>query len=88
MVQLSYLLALSAVSSVLALPAAVPAPAPTPAAQLHKRASCTFSGSTGASLASKSMASCATIGLSALAVPSGVTLDLTGLTSGTHVHIS
>jgi polygalacturonase len=85
MLQLSYLLALGALSSVLAAPAAVPAPHPTPAAQLNKRASCTFSGSTGASLVSKSKASCATIVISAVAVPSGVTLDLTDLTSGTHV---
>lgn len=73
---------------------AVPAPAPTPApalpeveGALEKRAACTFAGATGYSAASKSKASCATIVLSALTVPSGVTLDLTGLTSGTEVSI-
>lgn len=65
---------------------AVPAPEPTAAARLEERAaSCTFSGSNGASLASMSKSSCATIVLSAVAVPSGTTLDLTGLNSGTQV---
>ncbi|KAK3075477.1 Polygalacturonase 1 [Teratosphaeriaceae sp. CCFEE 6253] len=67
----------------------VPAPQVTAAQavqDLEKRAgSCTFSGSAGAASASKSKASCATIVLSSVAVPSGTTLDLTGLTSGTHV---
>nr|CAM33159.2 endopolygalacturonase 5 [Botrytis cinerea] len=73
---------LSALAS--ALPAA--APAPTAAPDLDKRATtCTFSGSGGASSASKSKTSCSTIILSALAVPSGTTLDLTGLTKGTTV---
>ncbi|KAK3114703.1 Polygalacturonase 1 [Teratosphaeriaceae sp. CCFEE 6253] len=67
----------------------VPAPQVTAAPaieQLEKRAgSCTFSGSAGAASASKSKTSCATIVLSSVAVPSGTTLDLTGLTSGTHV---
>lgn len=73
---------LSALTS--ALPAA--APAPTAAPDLDKRATtCTFSGSGGASSASKSKTSCSTIILSALAVPSGTTLDLTGLTKGTTV---
>ncbi|KAG4443250.1 hypothetical protein IFR05_001293 [Cadophora sp. M221] len=64
-----------------------PAPAPTQPTTLDERASgpCTFSGSNGAALASKSKTACATIVLSALAVPSGVTLDLTGLNTGTHV---
>jgi polygalacturonase len=70
----------------LALAAPAPAPAPTAAALLGKRATtCTFSGSSGASAASKSKKSCATIVLSALAVPSGTTLDLTDLNSGTSV---
>ncbi|KAK5124814.1 hypothetical protein LTR85_001527 [Meristemomyces frigidus] len=64
----------------------VAAPQPTAAPDLEKRATtCTFSGSGGASSASKSKTSCSTIILSAVAVPSGVTLDLTGLNSGTHV---
>ncbi|KAH8585650.1 putative extracellular polygalacturonase [Bisporella sp. PMI_857] len=69
-------------TSVLAAPSA---PQITPAASLEKRASCTFSGSTGASLASKSKASCATIVLSNVAVPSGTTLDLTKLNDNTQV---
>ncbi|KAK3640917.1 Polygalacturonase 1 [Elasticomyces elasticus] len=68
---------------------AVPAPQVTTAplaADLAKRAtSCTFSGVAGAAAASKSKASCATIVLSSVAVPSGTTLDLTGLKAGTHV---
>ncbi|PWY67912.1 polygalacturonase E precursor pgaE [Aspergillus heteromorphus CBS 117.55] len=53
---------------------------------LEKRAtSCTFSGSEGASSASKSKTSCSTIVLSDVAVPSGVTLDLTDLNEGTYV---
>ncbi|KAI0417780.1 putative extracellular polygalacturonase [Xylaria grammica] len=75
-------------SSPLAEPA-VAAPAVTAAPSLdnalQKRASCTFSGSGGASSASKSQASCATIVLSNVAVPSGTTLDLSDLEDGTHV---
>ncbi|PYH95718.1 polygalacturonase E precursor [Aspergillus ellipticus CBS 707.79] len=52
----------------------------------EKRAtSCTFSGSEGASSASKSKTSCSTIVLSDVAVPSGTTLDLTDLNEGTYV---
>lgn len=65
---------------------AAPAPAPTAAAKLENRATtCTFSGSNGAASASKSKTSCATIVLSNVAVPSGTTLDLTGLNEGTKV---
>ncbi|KAH8811882.1 putative extracellular polygalacturonase [Xylogone sp. PMI_703] len=71
---------------VAAVPAAVPEPTAAPdlrnAETLQKRASCTF---TAASAASKSKTSCATIVLDNIAVPSGVTLDLTGLNQGTHV---
>ncbi|KXL47581.1 glycoside hydrolase family 28 protein [Acidomyces richmondensis BFW] len=64
----------------------VAAPMVTPAADLNKRSTtCTFSGDNGASSASKSKTSCSTIILSDVAVPSGVTLDLTDLNSGTHV---
>ena len=69
---------------------AVPAPVPTTPAQLVDRtiedraSSCTF---TAASAASASKKSCSTIVLSNIAVPSGVTLDMTGLNSGTHVSI-
>ncbi|KAH6683213.1 putative endo-polygalacturonase [Halenospora varia] len=85
MVQLLKTLGLG-LSTACALVAAVPMPTPAPdlanAVALNKRASCTF---TAASAASKSKASCATIVLSNIAVPSGTTLDLTKLTSGTHV---
>ncbi|KAF1971282.1 putative extracellular polygalacturonase [Bimuria novae-zelandiae CBS 107.79] len=69
-----------------ALVSAAPAPTPTQAATLEDRAaSCTFSGSTGAAAAAASKASCATIVLSNVAVPSGTTLDLTKLNDGTTV---
>ncbi|EED12048.1 polygalacturonase 2 precursor, putative [Talaromyces stipitatus ATCC 10500] len=65
---------------------AAPAPAPIAAAKFENRASaCTFSGSNGAALASKSKTSCSTIVLSNVAVPAGTTLDLTGLNEGTKV---
>ncbi|KUJ18240.1 putative polygalacturonase 2 [Mollisia scopiformis] len=84
MVHISALLGLLATSAmVAAAPAAMPTP--TAAPDLAKRASCTFSGSSGAAAASKSKTSCATIVLSSVAVPSGTTLDLTGLKSGTKV---
>ncbi|KAF7922442.1 uncharacterized protein EAE98_007968 [Botrytis deweyae] len=83
----SSLLALSAI--VAAAPAPAPTAAPNPADALaaieNRAAACTFSGTAGAAAASKSKASCATIVLSALSVPSGTTLDLTGLKSGTQV---
>ncbi|OLN86865.1 Polygalacturonase 2 [Colletotrichum chlorophyti] len=79
-------LLLASISSV----AAVPAPAPTAPPSLEhaaaKRATpCTFSGADGYSLASKNKAACATIVLSALSVPSGVPLNLTGLNDNTVV---
>lgn len=79
-----YLLsALALVASTLANPLPTPAPA---ADVVAKRAgSCTFSGSNGASSASKSQGSCATIVLSNVAVPSGTTLDLSKLNDGTTV---
>ncbi|TVY26645.1 Polygalacturonase [Lachnellula hyalina] len=68
------------------LVAAVPMPTAAPnilnAVALEKRASCTF---TDAVAASKSKTSCATIVLNNIAVPSGTTLDMTGLTTGTKV---
>jgi polygalacturonase len=82
----SVLLALAA--SAVASPVAAPEPLITPApdAALVKRAtSCTFSGASGAASASKSQKSCSTIVLSALAVPSGTTLDLSDLPDNTHV---
>ena len=86
MVAISLLIGLTAIASVFAAPAPAPTAAPDLNAAIAKRATtCTFSGANGYSLASKSKTSCSTIILSALAVPSGVTLDLTGLNSGTHV---
>lgn len=69
-------------ASVLALPAAAPAVTPAPKLLPYKRSSssgsaCTFTGSDGADAASASKASCATIVLSGVTVPSGTTLDLT-----------
>jgi len=81
---------LATTSGVLASPVAITGPQPTPPPSLEdavaKRAmSCTFSGSNGYSLASVSKASCATIVLSSLTVPSGVTPKLEGLNDGTSV---
>ena len=77
----SLALLLGAVSLAAALPA--PDPMVTAAAKIEERATtCTF---TDAASASKSKTSCATIVLSNIAVPSGTTLDMTKLTSGTHV---
>ncbi|KAJ5312188.1 hypothetical protein PENANT_c011G08721 [Penicillium antarcticum] len=74
---------LGAVANALPEPAAPQVTAP---AKLEERATtCTFSGSKGASSASKSKTACSTIVLSAVAVPSGTTLDLTGLNDGTTV---
>lgn len=81
MVHLSTLLGAVAFIGVVAA-SPVAAPAPTAAPNLQKRATCTF---TNAASASKSKASCATIVLDSIAVPSGTTLDLTDLTEGTHV---
>lgn len=75
-------LLLSAGTFVSAVPMPTAAPDLNNGVALHKRASCTF---TAASAASKSKTSCATIVLDNIAVPSGTTLDLTGLNSGTHV---
>jgi polygalacturonase len=73
----------------LAASAAVPAPQVTPAPKIGavaKRAtSCTFSGSAGAALASKSATACATMVLNNVAVPSGTKLDLSGLADDTTV---
>ncbi|PSR97358.1 endopolygalacturonase PGb [Coniella lustricola] len=74
------------VAAPIAAPATTPAPSPAEIGEaLEKRAACTFAGSTGYSAASASKADCATIVLSALAVPAGVTLDLTDLADGTEV---
>ncbi|KAL5357293.1 glycoside hydrolase [Aspergillus floccosus] len=67
--------------------AASPAdPMITASPTLNKRAtSCTFSGSKGAASASASQKACSTIVLSAVAVPSGTTLDLSDLADDTTV---
>lgn len=77
MVQLSTVFGI--VSSA-ALAAAAPA-----GSSLESRATCTFTGSTGAADALKNKASCTTITLNNVAVPAGTTLDLTGLKTGTNV---
>lgn len=84
----SLFVAASLVASALAVPVAAPAPTPAPdlsKAQGKRATSCTFSGSNGYSLASVSQKDCATIVLSALTVPSGVTLDLSDLEDDTTV---
>lgn len=84
MFHLSTVLGLLASAAVVA---AAPAAAPVPTAgpDLNKRATtCTF---TDAASASKSKTSCSTIILSAIAVPSGTTLDLTDLEDDTHVSL-
>jgi polygalacturonase len=67
-------------SAVLVSAAPAAAAEPTAAPGLAKRATCTF---TDAAAVSKSKTSCATIVLNNIAVPSGTTLDLTKLNSGT-----
>lgn len=82
----SSLLAALLAASTLAAPAPLPTPAPDLSKAKGKRAtSCTFSGSNGYSLASVSQKDCATIVLSALTVPSGVTLNLSDLEDDTAV---
>lgn len=87
MARLSILLSLAlSLATALANPVAVSHPEITPSPSIDKRATtCTFSGSNGASSASKSKTSCSTIVLSNVAVPSGKTLDLTKLNDNTHV---
>src|SRR5690242_12344197 len=72
-------------ASVAAAPAPAITPAPQPDAVAKRATSCTFSGSAGAAAASKSQASCATIVLNNVAVPSGTTLDLSKLADDTTV---
>ncbi|KAH7371302.1 glycoside hydrolase [Pyrenochaeta sp. MPI-SDFR-AT-0127] len=79
---------LSIATGALSNPIAAPQPTPPPSLKeaVAKRATaCTFSGSDGWSLASQSKSSCATIVLSSLVVPSGVTLNLEKLNDGTTV---
>lgn len=69
-----------------ASPVAQPAITPAPKAPAAKRAtSCTFSGSNGYASASASQTACSTIVLANVAVPSGVTLDLSKLPDDTSV---
>lgn len=72
----------------LALGSPIAEPLVTPAAELKhakRGTTCTFSGSNGAAEASSSQKDCATIVLSNVAVPSGVTLELSDLNEGTNV---
>lgn len=88
MVSLTYSLLVALAASAIASPIAEPAITPAPEAGLVKRAtSCTFSGANGASLASVSQKSCSTIVLSAVAVPSGTTLNLSDLPDDTTVSL-
>ncbi|KAK6355556.1 hypothetical protein TWF696_004655 [Orbilia brochopaga] len=81
-----FVAALLLCASALAAPAPEPTAAPDLNNALAKRATtCIFSGSKGHSSASVSKTSCSTIILSALAVPSGVTLNLEKLKDGTTV---
>lgn len=76
-----------AATAVTAMPAAAPAPTAAPSLKdaAVKRGSSTACTFTDAAAASKSKASCATIVLDNIAVPSGTTLDMTKLTEGTHL---
>lgn len=86
MVRLTSLTLVAVLGGALSVLAAPAEPLATAKPDPAKRATtCTFSGSNGAASASASKTACSTIILSAIAVPSGVTLDLTGLTKGTHV---
>lgn len=86
MTKLSLLLGALAASVCVQSHALPSPPTVTQAPKLEDRATtCTFSGANGASSASKSQKSCATIVLSNVAVPSGVTLDLSDLNDGTTV---
>ena len=79
---------LLASAGVVGNPVAAPGPIPAPSLKdtvIRRAANCTFSGSIGYSLASKSKTSCSTIVLSSLTVPSGVTLNLEKLNTGTNV---
>lgn len=69
-------------------PVAQPAITSAPELMEKRATSCTFSGSNGASSASASQKSCSTIVLSAVAVPSGTTLDLSSLADDTTVRNS
>ncbi|XEV03034.1 hypothetical protein FSHL1_008321 [Fusarium sambucinum] len=86
MTKLGFVLMAALAGSAVAAPSA---PVTTQAPDVHaydKRAtSCTFSGSGGASKASKSQAACATIVLDNVAVPAGETLDLSKLKDNTKV---
>ncbi|KAK6498386.1 hypothetical protein TWF481_010977 [Arthrobotrys musiformis] len=81
-----FLTALLACAGALAAPAPEPTAAPNLENAIAKRGTtCTFSGTDGHLSASASKTSCSTIVISALAVPSGVTLNLEKLKEGTTV---
>ena len=80
MALLSTIFSILATISSLAL--AIPTPAPIHGSDHAKSASCTF---TDAVSLSKGKSLCTTIVLNSIAALAGKTLDLTGLSSGTHV---
>lgn len=82
------LIGLLGAAAVNAAPAIAPEADVLSPSLLAPRASCTFSGSSGAANAIKNKKSCSTITLNSVAVPAGTTLDLTGLNSGTTVRSS
>ncbi|KAJ5203278.1 hypothetical protein N7449_005357 [Penicillium cf. viridicatum] len=79
------LIGLLGAAAVNAAPAIAPEADALSSSLLAPRASCTFSGSSGAANAIKNKKSCSTITLNSVTVPAGTTLDLTGLNSGTTV---
>lgn len=68
-----------------AIAAPAPSPVEAPNAVIAKRATCTFTGSTGAAAAQASAKACTTMVLNNIAVPAGKTFDLSGLADGTTV---
>lgn len=80
-------LATPAAAAAPAPPATTPAPSPKEVERAieARTATCKFTGSLGYSSASVSKSACSTIILDGLTVPAGVTLDMTGLPSGTVV---
>lgn len=80
MVFKSGLIAAALAASVMASPAPI-----MKADDVMKRATCTFSGASGAAEAMKQQASCSTITLKNLEVPAGTTLDLTKVKANTHI---
>lgn len=85
MLSSALLLAACGIAPALANPIAASEPQVNEASAVDKRATCTFSGASGAASVASGKKSCSSIVLSSLVVPAGTTLDLTGLNAGTHV---